>query len=97
MYNTSETGSKGIIYEDLIAVLTAALQENHAHVEHLRVEAIERENEISVLTTVVRTLVNQTIAIEESMRRLRGRINELENGVTGETHSGDPAIHEVTI
>ena len=81
MYNTSETGSKGIIYEDLIAVLTSAVQESHAHMEHLRAEAIEREREISVLTTVVRTLVNQTIAIEESMRRLRGRINELENGV----------------
>jgi hypothetical protein len=81
VYNTSETGSKGIIYEDLIAVLTSAVQESHARMEHLRAEAIEREHEISVLTTVVRTLVNQTIAIEESMRRLRGRINELENGV----------------
>jgi len=93
VYNTSETGSKGIIYEDLIAVLTAALQEKNAHMEHLRAEAFEREHEISVLTTVVRTLVNQTIAIEESMRKLRGRINELEN----RTHSGDPSSHEITI
>jgi hypothetical protein len=74
VYNTSETGSKGIIYEDLIALLTSALQETHARMLDLSRKVAEHEHVISSLSEAVKTLSDQRVelAIElEEMKQVR--------------------------
>lgn len=71
VYNTSEAGSKGIIYEDLIAVLTGALQQSLTEIQRLKDQVASQERTISAITNTLGAMVNTTISFEEKLGKLQ--------------------------
>jgi hypothetical protein len=87
VFTSNDTDSKGVLYQDIIAILVGAFQEHLENVEILRAEEMKRKEKLKKLESQRHDL---TAMIEEQSRiieSLKGRLSSLERLVNQNRNS----------